>query len=111
MAIRRHSVRVPFVEGTPVSSGSIETASRSARAKALKAGLDHVVGVGPVADGEVQGHLGVVGDGAEELLGELGVEAGDRGRGSSASKTQNGRPEMSIAHSASDSSIGTVAEP
>src|SRR6185295_17215853 len=31
--------------------------------------------------------------------------------GSSASKTQSGRPEMSIAHSASDSSIGTEAEP
>ena len=30
-----HSLSVPFVEGTPVSSGSIETATRSARAKAL----------------------------------------------------------------------------
>ena len=31
--------------------------------------------------------------------------------GSSASNTQSGRPEISIAHSASDSSIGTKAEP
>ena len=31
--------------------------------------------------------------------------------GRSASKAQNGRPEMSIAHSASDSSIGTSADP
>src|SRR4051812_42530259 len=31
-----HSVRVPLVEGTPLSSGSIETATRSARANALK---------------------------------------------------------------------------
>ena len=31
-----HSLSVPLVEGTPVSSGSIETATRSARAKALK---------------------------------------------------------------------------
>ena len=29
-------VRVPLVEGTPVSFGSISTASRSARANALK---------------------------------------------------------------------------
>ncbi len=34
---RRHVVRVPLVEGTPVSVGSIDTARRSARAKALKA--------------------------------------------------------------------------
>ena len=46
----------------------------------LEAGLDHVVGVGAVADRDVQGQLGAVGDGAEELLGQLGVEAGDRGR-------------------------------
>src|SRR3954447_8187541 len=32
----RHPDSVPFVEGTPVSSGSTETATRSARAKALK---------------------------------------------------------------------------
>ncbi len=32
----RHSLSVPFVEGTPLSSGSIETATRRARAKALK---------------------------------------------------------------------------
>src|SRR5215218_1366028 len=32
-----HSLRVPLVEGTPLSSGSIETATRRARAKALNA--------------------------------------------------------------------------
>ena len=31
-----HSLSVPLVEGTPLSSGSIETATRRARAKALK---------------------------------------------------------------------------
>ena len=35
-ACRAQSVSVPLVDGTPGSSGSIETASRSARAKALK---------------------------------------------------------------------------
>src|SRR5262249_18322419 len=34
---RAHEFKVPLVEGTPLSSGSIETATRSARAKALKA--------------------------------------------------------------------------
>ena len=33
---RAHSVSVPLVDGTPVSPGSISTASRSARANALK---------------------------------------------------------------------------
>ncbi len=47
----------------------------------LEAGLDHVVGVGAVANRDVQGQFGAVGDGAEELLGQLGVEAGDRGGG------------------------------
>src|SRR5262249_4705244 len=32
---RAHWLSVPLVDGTPVSSGSIETATRSARAKAL----------------------------------------------------------------------------
>ena len=46
----------------------------------LEAGLDQVVGVGAVAGAEVQRQLRVRGDGAEELLGQLGVEAGDRDR-------------------------------
>ena len=45
-----------------------------------------MMGVGARADPDVQGQLRVVGDRAEELLGELGVEAGDRRRRESASK-------------------------
>src|SRR4029453_7688040 len=43
----------------------------------LEGGLDHVVGVRARADPDVERHPRVVGDRAEELLGELRVEAGD----------------------------------
>ena len=77
---RAHSLSVPLVEGTPLSSRVDRDRDAQGAGEGLEAGLDHVVGVGAVADRDVQGQLGAVGDGAEELLGQLGVEAGDRGR-------------------------------
>ena len=71
----RHAVSVPFVLGTPVSVGSIATAWRSARAKALKAASIMWWALLPVFDAQVQRELGGVGQRAEELLGELVVEA------------------------------------
>ena len=68
----------PFVEGMPCSSGSIETASRSARAKALNAASTMWWVFVATLDGDVQRQLRRVGDGAKELLGEVGVEVGDR---------------------------------
>ena len=53
----------------------------------LEAGLDHVVGVGAVARSDVQGQLRVGGDGPEELLRQLGVEAGDRDRAAGRPRT------------------------
>ena len=67
------------MEGTPVSFGSISTASRSARAKALKQ-VDHVVGIRAVRVGQVKGELRVRRHGTEELLGQLDLEPGDRDR-------------------------------
>jgi hypothetical protein len=77
---RRAHVSVPLVLGTPVSVGSSCAAARSARANALKAGLDHVMGVRAGVDAQVQGQLGRHRDGPEELLGLLVVEARDRAR-------------------------------
>ena len=69
-----------------------------------------MMGVGPVAGPDVKRELGVRGDRAEELLRQLGVEPGDRHLGHlGVEYRQNGRPEMSIAHSPSDSSIGITA--
>ena len=64
----------------------------------LEAGLDHVVRVGAVARADMQGQLRVGGDGAKELLRELGVEPGDRDRaagrprtGTAAARTRRSR--------------------
>ena len=63
----------------------------------------------PASTRQVQRQLGGVGHGAEELLGEVGVEVGHALGGKSPSNAVNGRPEMSIAHAARASSIGTTA--
>ena len=76
----RHSLKRPLRRGHARLVGIDRDGDAERPGEGLEAGLDHVVGVGPVADRDVQGHLRRVGDGAEELLGQLGVEAGDRGR-------------------------------
>ena len=103
-----HSLSVPLVEGTPVSSGSIETATPQRPGEGLEARLDHVVGVGAVADRRRAGSAwrcwrrrGRTPRPARSRSRRSRSPAGRRRRRSS------GRPEMSIAHSASDSSIGT----
>ena len=102
----------PWCEGTPVSSGSIETATRSARAKALKQASIMWWALVPERTADVQGQLGAVGDGAEELLRQLGVEAGDRGRRQIGVEGAVGAARRCRSRTRpSDSSIGTSAEP
>ena len=72
------SVRVPLVRRDPALARVDLNRLAQGPGERLEARLDHVVGVGAVARPDVQGQLRVGGDGAEELLGELGVEAGDR---------------------------------
>ena len=77
----------------------------------LEGHLDHVVGV-RARPPQVQRQLGRVGHGAEELLREVGVEVATTALGGiSPSNAVNGRPEMSIAHEARASSMGTTALP
>ena len=76
----RSRVSVPFVRRHAGLVGVDRDRLAQRAGERLEAGLDHVVGVGAVAGAEVQGQLRVGGDGAEELLGQLGVEAGDRDR-------------------------------
>ena len=74
---RRHSV--PFVEGMPVD-GVVQRNGGAQRARErLEADLDHVVRVGARQQPHVHRQPRVVGDGAEELLRELGLPAADRG--------------------------------
>ena len=71
----RHPVSVPFVEGTPLSVG-IDRDRRAQRAgERLEGRLDHVVRVRARLDLEVQRQARVAGDGAEELLEQLVLEA------------------------------------
>ena len=70
----------PSCDGTPLSLGIDRDRLAQCPREGLEARLDQVVGVGAVAGADVQGELRVRGDGAEELLGQLGVEAGDRDR-------------------------------
>ena len=58
----------------------MDTAARSARANDLKTGLNDVVGVRPGFDDHVQGEVRVVGQRAQKLLGQLGVEVADQAR-------------------------------
>ena len=73
-----HSVSVPLVDGTPLSPGSMETASRRARANALKLASIMWWAFEPERTQRCSGHLRGVGDRPEELLGQLRVEARDR---------------------------------
>ena len=68
------------MDGTPLCSRVDLDSLAQGPGERLEACLDHVVGVGAVARPDVQGQLRVGGDGAEELLRELGVESGDRDR-------------------------------
>ena len=76
--VRRDHVSVPLVDGTPGLVGVDRDRDPERARERLEAGLDQVVGVRAVARPDVEGQLRVRGDGAEELLRELGVEAGDR---------------------------------
>ena len=61
--------------------GGVDRDRRAQRAgERLERRLDHVVGVRARLDAQVQRQLGRRRDGAEELLGQLVVEAGDRAR-------------------------------
>ena len=77
---RAHDVSVPFVLGTPGSVGSIATACAQRARERLEGRLDHVVGVAARLDAQVQRQLGRVGERAEELLGQLVLEAAGRAR-------------------------------
>ena len=77
---RDHEVSVPLVDGTPVSSGSIETAHAQRAGERLEARLDHVVGVRARLQVEVQRQPRGAGDGAEELLGRLVARSRDVAR-------------------------------
>ena len=71
----RHSA--PFVDSTPSTRGSICVAVSSARAKALKRGLDDVVRVAALHLVEVQVHADLIGEREEEVVHQLGVEGAD----------------------------------
>src|SRR3954451_9269954 len=107
----RHSVSVPLVEGTPLSSGSIETATRSARENALNAASIMWCALDP----ERTQRCSVILELLETARKNSSVSSESKPAmvtsGRSASKAQKGRPETSIAHSPSASSIGTRAEP
>ena len=97
VGIRRCSV--PLVDGTPVSVGSIATATRSARAKALNAASIMWWALVPVSTVDVQRQPRAAGDRPEELLGQLVVEvAGAAGREVGLEGAGTGGPEMSSAH-------------
>ena len=78
----------------------------------LEDALDHVVGVASVVEQDVEVALGAVGEGGEELLGELAVEGADRRRSRPVTAQENdGRPPKSMAQVTSTSSMGRVAQP
>ena len=77
----------------------------------LEGGLDHVVGVAAGFHAQVEGELGVGGQRAEELLGELVLEAAGSPGWQVGFEEREGAPEMSIAALARASSMGTIAEP
>ena len=106
-----YSVSVPLVEGTPVSSGSIATASRSARAKALKAASIMWWALEPLATLRCKVSLAFVATARKNSSVSSDSKPAIVAGGRSASNTHSGRPEMSIAQSASASSIGIIAGP
>ena len=106
---QRDHVSVPLVDGHAASSGSMATATRSARANALKQASIMWCALRAGLQLEVERQPRRRGDRAEELLGGLVLEAGDLARRHAQPSTaQYGRPERSIAHSARASSIGTT---
>src|SRR4051794_34528162 len=110
---RDHEFSVPFVDGTPVSSGSIETAARSARANALKQAsimwwafvpaCRSMCSVSRAAPATARKNSS-----ARSWSNPLIPPDGSR---SKPVRSAYGRPEMSSAHIARDSSIGTTACP
>ena len=64
------------MDGTPVSSGSIATAARRARANALKAASTMWCALRAGLDPQVQRELGRARHRAHELLGQVGLEVG-----------------------------------
>ena len=73
-----HAVSVPFVLGTPVSVGSMRDRLAQRARERLERRLDHVVRVAARFHPQVQRELGGVGERAEELLGQLVLEAAGR---------------------------------
>src|SRR5262249_46386795 len=108
---RAHALNVPFVLGTPCSLGSIATAWRSARAKALNAASIMWWAFEPASTRRWSVSLAVLASARKNSsvssCSKPPVEPG----GSCASNGVNGRPEASIAQLARASSIGTVAQP
>ena len=76
----RDHVSVPFVDGTPVSSGSIATAARSARASALKHASIMWCAFVPACRSMCSVSRAALANGAEELLRDLVLEAVDVAR-------------------------------
>ena len=102
----------PSSTGRRSPSGRARRPARSARANALKHASIMWWAFVPASIVEVGRQPGVRRDRAEELLDELVVQAAGRpGRQQAASRARKGRPEMSIAHEARASSIGTTAWP
>ena len=69
-----HAVRVPFVDGTPASVGSIVTAARRARANALKAASMRWCAFVPASSRRCSVSRAVLATRAHELLGQLVLE-------------------------------------
>ena len=110
---RSRSQQRPWSTGRRVSSGSIATAARSARANALKQASIMWWAFVPGLQLDVQGQPRARRDGAEELLGGLVLEAGDvarrQRRGRRRRRTGGRRGRSSPAARAS--SIGITAWP
>ena len=110
---RDHEVSVPLVDGTPVSSGSIATATRSARANALKHASIMWCAFVPACRSMCSVSRAALprarkNSSATSYSKPLIVPGGQP---LEAADSAYGRPEMSIAHAARASSIGTTAWP
>src|SRR3954471_7222435 len=107
-----HAVSVPFVDGTPGSVGSIATAARSARANALNAASIMwwaFVPVSIVTWSVTRAPFATAR--RNSSVSSWSKPPVTPGRSAPASNARNGRPEMSMAHDARASSIGTTAWP
>src|SRR4029077_663406 len=92
---RTHAVSVPFVDGTPVSVGSIATAVRSARAVALNAASIMWWALDPASTETCSVSLALLANARKNSSASSWSKPPVPPGGRSAANAQYGRPEMS----------------